>query len=467
MHQFNPARHPVALTIGAILLAASGLGAAPTQAQHAASGTTISVVESRTYLFDSSALADRWWAGIKKEFEAKNPGVTLNVIAEPGLDIDEVNKINLMLRSQSTTPDVLSIPDWAVGGIAASSYLEPLNSYVATWDKWKQISPAVQQQHAFNGKIWAINGGNNDQGLLYNIPMFKKAGIPVPWKPHNWADILAAAMKIKALNLPKVAPLWLWAGNENGSVVCLQGGCNLLVGAKQPAILDKKTNKWVVRSSGLTDLFAFYHNVAANGLNAPTSRLFLNNALGSLPNVWMEHQEIAMGIFSNWIPGAWLKFLSGSADWLPGKTTYAATAIPTEFGQAPGVATALGGWTFAMTSGSHHKDLAWKLIQVLEERNNIINMGNWAGLVPPATQDGFSPAYVNFLPPYNAVYNSFLKYGTPLPTTGGAWNKWVHAMNDTTGQLAQNPSMTAKQAADAFANEASQLIGSGEVETLP
>src|SRR5579872_581859 len=173
MHPFNPARHRIAsVAIALLLVASSGLGTGQTQARHSAANTTITVVESASYLFDTAALTTQWWAEIKKEFEAKNPGVTLKVIAEPGIDVDEVNKINLMLRSPSTTPDVLSIPDWAVGGMAAASYLEPLDTYVATWDKWKQISPAVQQQHAFNGKIWAINAGNNDQGLLYDIPMF-------------------------------------------------------------------------------------------------------------------------------------------------------------------------------------------------------------------------------------------------------------------------------------------------------
>lgn len=470
MQRFNPARHRIASAIIALLLiAASGLGAAPTQARHAADSTTISVVESRTYLFDDASLADKWWAGIKKEFEAKNPGVTLKVIPEAGSDVDEVNKINLMLRSPSTTPDVLSIPDWAVGGISAASYLEPLNTYVATWDKWKQISTAVQQQHAINGKIWAINSGNNDFGLLYDIPIFKRAGLPVPWKPHTWADILSAAMKIKALNIPNTHPMWLWAGNQNGSIVCLQGGCNLLVGAKQATILDPKSNKFVVRSSGLTDLFAFYHNVASNGLDATPAQLFQTSVLGPLTYDWFEHQQFAIAVAGNWMPGSWLPGLNPGPkyNWPQGKTIYGITAIPTEFGQAPGIATAMGGWTFAMTSGSQHKSLAWKLIQTMEEGTNMINLGNWAGLVPPATQDGFSPAYVNFLPPYNAVFNSFLKYGTPLPTANGLYPKWVRAMNDTTGQIIVQPSMTAKQAADYFANEATQLIGSDQVETLP
>jgi maltose-binding protein MalE len=119
-----------------------------------------------------------------------------------------------------------------------------------------------------------------------------------------------------------------------------------------------------------------------------------------------------------------------------------------------------------MTSASKHKDLAWDLVQLMSNTQNIVDMGNWSGVVPPATVDGFSKSYVNFLPPYNAEFNAWLQYGTTLPS-GAEYPKWVHAMNDTTGQLMQNAGMTAKQAADYFANEVSQLIGdSSMVETL-
>ncbi|HWE61701.1 MAG TPA: extracellular solute-binding protein [Chloroflexota bacterium] len=458
-----PGRGIVSVPLALLLVAASTPG--PSQARRAQAGTSISVVYSATYLFDSNALAATWWNRIKKEFQAQHPGVTLNLIGEQGSDTDEVNKIYLMLRSASTTPDVLSIPTDPIGAMGASGYLQPLNSYVAKWSKWKQISPAIQNESAVNGQVLAINSGNNDFGLLYDVRIFKKAGLPVPWHPHSWADILAAARKIKALNLPKTYPIWLMAGQANGAVTVLQGTANLLVGATQPTIFDAKTNKWVVRSSGLTDTFQFYHTLASEGLGAPTGDLFTPQVFAPLYQKWVRAEQFPIIFAGNWSPGNCLPFLGG-INWPQGKQIYQATAIPTENGQKPGVATAIGGWAFSMTAASKHKDLAWALIQLMSDTQNIVDMGNWSGVVPPATVDGFSKAYVNFLPPYNAEFNSYLQYGTTLPS-GAAYPKYVQAMNDTTGQLMQNPSMTAKQAADYFANEVTQLIGdSSQVETL-
>ena len=36
------------------------------------------------------------------------------------------------------------------------------------------------------------------RGIWYNKQLLQKAGIPVPWQPKTWADVIAAARKIKA-----------------------------------------------------------------------------------------------------------------------------------------------------------------------------------------------------------------------------------------------------------------------------
>ncbi len=85
--------------------------------------------------------------------------------------------------------------------------------------------------------------------------------------------------------------------------------------------------------------------------------------------------------------------------------------------------------------------------------------------MPPSQKDGNSPAFVNFLVPYNKIFNSLLPYSTILPS-GANYPKWTQAMNDTTGAMMQNPSMSATDALNMFNQEATQLIGSDQVETL-
>ncbi len=438
-------------------------GQASTPAHSSDSGVTISVAYSANYLFDSSTTATVWWKHVKTQFEARYPGTHLRLIGVGGTDVDEVDKVNLMLRAPTTSPDVLSIPTSPVGAMAASGYLAPLNRDVATWPTWKDFPAAVRAENTVGGQVWAINTGNNDNGLLYDVPYFKKAGIAVPWHPRTWADILSAARKIKAAHLPNVHPVWWVAGKEQGSQTVIQGTANLLVGTRQPAMFDARTKKWVVRSQGLLDTFQFYHTLAAEQLGPPLGDISTPQGMVVFAANWLYHQRYAIAVAANWVPGTWLPGMGG-IPWPQGRHIYAATAIPTEYGQAPGIATAIGGWAYAITAASRHKDLAWKLITLMEESANSISMGNESGLIPPAVHDASSKAITDFLQPYNAIYNPWVAVGTTLPA-GPAFPKYIEALNDTTGQLIQNPGMSAQQAQDFFAAEATQLIGADSVET--
>jgi len=467
MHRSGLIRSLTGAVIVTLLLVASTgprVSSASTVPQGAYAGVTISVVYSQTYLFDGTPQAIAWWKSIKKQFEQRYPGSHLTLIPEQGTDEDEVSKINLMLRSPSTTPDVLSIPTAPVGAMAAAGYLQPLNSLVANWSKWKDIPTAIQQESSFNGQVYGVNTGNNDCGLLYSRPLFRKAGIAVPWTPHTWADLLTAARKIKKSS-PKVHPFFMMAGKANGAITVLQGAGNLLLGAKQPTIFDTKTQKWVASSSGLLDLFGFIHSMESEGLLGPTGDIFTPQIFTPLLNDWLRNQKYAIAIGCNWMPATWLGPTFGGVTWPQGKDVWGAAGMPTEFGQKPGITTVLGGWTFSLSAASKHKDMGWNLIKLMSEPSNIITLGNESGVIPPARSDTSSAAYVNFLKPYNAIFNAFLPYGKPLPS-GPAYPKWTEAMNDTTGALMQNPGMTGQQALAQFSQEATQLISPDQVETL-
>ena len=55
---------------------------------------------------------------------------------------------------------------------------------------WSKFPAVVQSEGTFGGKVYAVDQGENDSALLYNKTMFRKAGLPVPWTPHNWQDIV-------------------------------------------------------------------------------------------------------------------------------------------------------------------------------------------------------------------------------------------------------------------------------------
>ncbi len=174
-------------------------------------------------------LTKKWWNGVKAEFEAKFPDATLQLVPIGGGYDDITNKLSLLYRSPRTAPDVAQIATPVIGQFSSSGYLLPLDSYLADEDWWKQFPKVIQGEGVFQGKTYAVNTGENDSQLYYNMDLFKQAGLPVPWTPHNWNDILSAARTIKA-KLPHIIPVWLNAGSSSGDNGILQGAGNLLAG---------------------------------------------------------------------------------------------------------------------------------------------------------------------------------------------------------------------------------------------
>jgi multiple sugar transport system substrate-binding protein len=445
-----------AITVAAV----SSTAAAAPRTSHASA--TISVLYSESYEFDAKNLTDSWWNGIKKEFEAANPGSTLKLIPVGGTDFDEQKKAALLLRSASTSPDVVSMETPNVGELAESNYLLPLNKYTSA-DKgfWPETPAAVKQMVTFNGNVYAIDSGNNVSMMVYNKAMLKKAGVPLPWKPRTWADILSAARKVKAAN-PGVIPLWLHAGASVGPFVGLvQTSGNLIDGSVTPTMLDPKTHKWVIDSPGLRAALGFYKTVYSEGLGPPSGDLFGSTAAIQPPDLLRKH-KLAIVLGSNWYPGQWVfKFAD---PWPTAKTEVGFAPVPTQNGQAPGKTTTIAGWSWGIAKSSKNPDLAWSLIKIMQEPKNMISHANWAGFVPPDTKVAASAAFNRFAPP-QGLFATYAAFAKPIPSDPG-FPVYGRALGDATGKLAQSPSTSIDDAIGIIGTDMKNELGSDKVETL-
>ncbi len=256
----------------------------------------------------------------------------------------------MLFRSPSETPCVIQLPTTYVGEFAGSGYLASLNNLVSGHNApafWTGMPKAVQNISTIKGTVYAVNAGNNDSGILYNKVILKKAGVAVPWEPKTWQDIIAAAQKVHKSD-PKVYALWAAAGIGAGPTNVLQGIGNLIDGSTNPVMIDPKTGKWVVDSPGLKATFQFYQEVYSGGLGAPTSQLFPSDSVGQ-PPLLMQKGQLAIAIGSNWYTGDWLP--GAGAPWPQAAADVGVAPIPTENGQAPGSATTIGGWAWAIERG--------------------------------------------------------------------------------------------------------------------
>src|SRR5436309_1531703 len=357
---------------------------------------TITVAYSTTYVFDSDDTSVIWWDKVKKEFEAAYPKAHLNLQGFNGTDVDLVNKVALEYKNPSTTPDVFMLPTGYVGQWVGSDYLLPVDSFVNDPSKapfWKSFPKVIQDESRINGKVYAVNTGENDSAIYYNTSMLTKAGISVPWAPKNWNDLLTAARAVKKSG-QNVVSFWAPAGTSAGAGGVLQGSANMVYGSSTPTIYDYKTNKWVVDSPGLRETFQFYKSVYSGGLGGSTSDLFSPKAVGR-PVVLMKDHQLAIAIGSNWFADAWTE---ANRHWATAKAEAAAVPLPTSHGQKPGSASTLGGWAVAISQAAKNKDLAFGLIKVMERNANQVYIANHAGFVPPSKKVAKSKGYLNYAP---------------------------------------------------------------------
>ncbi len=435
---------------------------AATQGTRAADKTVLTVAYGSTYVFDTDDLAKQWWNGIKQQFEKKFPDAEVQLVPIPGSYDDIVNKLSLLYRSPSTAPDVAQIATPVIGQFAASDYLLPLDDNLKNEDWWKQFPENIKSEGVFQGKTFAVNTGENDSQLYYNKDMFKKAGLPVPWTPHSWDDILVASRAIKQ-KLPGIIPLWLNAGTSSGDNGILQGAGNMLAGSSVPTIFDAKTNKWIVDSAGLREVLDFYHSVYSEKLGANLSDLFSPSAV-TVPLTLLAQGKLAIVFGSNYYGGNWTKLISAPY-WAEAPQVAGVVPIPTIHGQAPGICSTLGGWDFAISARTKNPKMAWELVKLMESDQNQIDAANWAGFVPANQQTVKKPEFIDFAPPFNEVSAQVLPYAILSPASAD-YLVWSHGLQEATGAIAQHPETTTEAAIGIMKDYVNNQLGDTATETL-
>lgn len=434
------------------------------------SSKVLTVAYGSDYVFIKPQLATKWWNQVAKQFEAQHKGVTVKFIPIPGGLTDITTKLNLLYRSPSTSPDVAELPSQYVGGWVSSGYLKPINNYIngALW--WKHTPASVKTETTFNGKIYGGVQGENTEMLYYNIPLFKKAGIPVPWQPKNWAEIISAAEKIHKVD-PSIWPLWLAGGTAGGADSLQYDGDNLLLGSSTPTIYNAKTGKWVVDSPGLRETLQFYKTLADEGLQAPAGELLSPNAI---VNTFNDSAQKKMGILvsGNFTAEAWSKEVCGPC-FPDGSKTYGVAYIPTENGTATpnpaggsnsNVSSTLGGWDLAIGNDAPDTKLAWDFIQTAQSRVNMIDADNWAGWVPPDSSYWNDPMFTKLAPKFQTPFAKAMSASTETPSKPD-YQIWAEGFGQATGQIIQNPNTTVDQAINTMKSYITGQLGASKVET--
>lgn len=303
----------------------------------------------------------QWFKNTVKAYEVKYPERKVNIQIIGGTSNNYYTKLSLMLQSDSSI-DVIFQDSFMLKSSVDSNSLAPID--IAKWNQWNEFYPALQKAVTINGKCYGVPVSTDSRGLYYNLDIFKKAGIKMPWNPKSWNDILDTARQIKK-KVPDVFPMTLNVA-ANGEATSMQTFEMLLYGTKTNNNL-MKDGKWIATSQSILDSLSFINTLFTERLT-PRLGILLNPEYGPsiMPTQLAPKQKVGIILDGCWIQAYWEKKYKKTAK------EYKFIPMPTEFGQAPGHITMSGGWLLAISSKSSRKKQSLDFIEFALNKKNMI-----------------------------------------------------------------------------------------------
>lgn len=320
---------------------------------------------------NSIKVMDDYLADIKKQFEKKYPGKKVDLVPIKAPDSEYYTKLQQMLRSPKTAPDLVYEDTFLINSDITSGYLKPLDPYLDKWPDWKQfIDTAKTAAKAEDGKTYGVPDGTDTRGLWFDQGIFKKAGLPANWQPKTWDDVLSAARAIKK-KVPEVTPLNVYTGKPAGEAATMQTFEMLLYGTGDGTadpLYDKSAKKWIAGSQGFKDALRFVETVYKEKLGPDVSDALDPNIQTIVAGDLLPKGKLGIALDGSWLPQAWLK--GSGHEWPQWSSELGLAYMPTQHGQAPGKVSMSGGWTWAIPSKAGNPDLAFDFIRTMQTKAN-------------------------------------------------------------------------------------------------
>ncbi|MGV9233831.1 extracellular solute-binding protein [Streptomyces nigra] len=348
---------------------------------------------------NSVKVMDTYLADIKKQFEKANPGKKVEFVPIKAPDSEYYTKLQQMLRSPKTAPDLVYEDTFLINSDITSGYLKPLDPYLAKWPDWDQfIDTAKAAAKGEDGRTYGVPDGTDTRGLWFDKGIFAKAGLPADWQPKTWDDVLDAARAIKK-KVPGVTPLNVYTGKPAGEAATMQGFEMLLYGTNDGSsdpLYDKASKKWIAGSKGFKDALAFVETVYKEKLGPDVSDALDPNFGTRVRGELLPEGKLGIDLDGSWLPQDWLE--GSGHEWPEWSRKLGLAAMPTQHGQAPGKVSMSGGWTWAIPAKAGNPDLAFEFVKTMQTKANakkwyIANSG-----IAVREDIAADPAYVDAQP---------------------------------------------------------------------
>ena len=320
---------------------------------------------------NSVKVMDTYLADIKKQFEKAHPGKKVELVPIKAPDSEYYTKLQQMLRSPKTAPDLVYEDTFLINSDITSGYLKPLDPYLAKWPDWNRfIDTAKAAAKGEDGRTYGVPDGTDTRGLWFNKDIFDKAGLPADWQPRTWDDVLTAARTIKK-KVPGVIPLNAYTGKPVGEAATMQTFEMLLYGTgdgRTDPLYDKNSKKWIAGGKGFEDALSFVETVYKEKLGPDVSDALDPNVMTRVRGEWLPQGKLAIALDGSWLPQDWLP--GSGHEWPEWSKTLGLAAMPTQHGQAPGKVSMSGGWTWSIPAKAGNPDLAFEFVKTMQTKAN-------------------------------------------------------------------------------------------------
>lgn len=294
-------------------------------------------------------------------------------------------------------PDIYHIDTFKIPETAEAGYLMDLTPFLEKWPDWAQYPDSMKEIVSYKGKTYAIVWDTDVRLLYYRKDLFEKAGIPLPWQPKSWDDILDAARKLKAAGVEY--PLLHQSGRNWDEGTTMQSWFPLLWGAGGK-LYDWEKGKWVVTSDEHLNVLYYYKTIYEEKLAPPE--------LPTEPKPWdIAYTRFSEGTSAILMDGSWVWgecFAEGRTYEIPNRDEVVGLAV------FPGkkmfckeeescicccyrFSSAAGGWSWAITSQAKNPEAAFEVLATICSKEITTDFCVASAHVAPRLDVAEEPAY--------------------------------------------------------------------------